>query len=125
MHGHLWSGFIVNALLPFVLIVGAAAPTAVATSYQEKRKCPEIIIKCPADIGEPYIVSVKVEGADNPKKLTYNWSADNGEIISGQGTTWIQVRQILSFKTTRVTIKVGGLEGKCPNTTWCSFSIQH
>ncbi len=128
MYERIWSGFVTYALFPLTLIVCTATQTFTASIFQAKNECPKITIQCPTNLvleGETFTVSVKVEGADSQKKLTYHWSVDNGKIISGQGTTSIQARTIESYKVTKINIKVCGLEEQCPNTTWCSFIVQH
>jgi hypothetical protein len=116
------------ALLSFALISYTATRISTASTSQEKSECPKILIECPADLvaqGEPFTVSVKVEGANRQKELTYHWSVANGKIISGQGTASITARTIIRPKATKITVKVCGLKDKCPDTTWCSFEVQY
>jgi len=70
---------------------------------------------------------VNVEGADNTKKITYNWSLSSagecGEIVEGQGTHSIKVHIKCTYQTTTATVDIGGFNGTCKNTASCSFPV--
>ena len=92
-------------------------------------ECPSIVIECPAEwtsVGkeDTYIMSVKVEGVESDRKLTYCWTISGGEIKSGQGTSSLTVRlPDLHKETFTATVEVGGLSKECNNKASCTVAV--
>ena len=79
--------------------------------------CPAISISGPSGIVMPYesaAYSVSANAAGNDLKLEYVWSVSAGEIVEGQGTQGITVRQPENQLT--VTVELIGLPDSCQNT---------
>jgi len=78
--------------------------------------CPSISVDGPTRIvapGEIATFSVRITNIDRSKDLKYTWSSSAGEIIKGQGTTTISVRQ--PNQPITVSLQVKGLAEGCPN----------
>ena len=79
--------------------------------------CPVISVSGPAGIvmpNEPANYTVNLDAAGNGLKLEYVWSVSSGEIIAGQGTPNITVKQPDGSLT--VTVEIKGLPDNCPNS---------
>lgn len=100
--------------LMFVLLTGY-----VSISCQDAvAKCPVLTVTGPAGIwlpGETITFSAAIKG-EYPKGISYVWSVDFGEIVSGQGTNSIKV---LSRKdrepSLTATVSLLGLPTGCPD----------
>ena len=78
--------------------------------------CPSISVDGPTRIvapGEIATFSARITHTDLSKDLKYTWSSSAGEIIKGQGTTTISVRQ--PNQPITVSLQVNGLAAGCPN----------
>lgn len=89
--------------------------------------CPQIILIGPANnkIIESEELSIKVKPLQNEYKvhLLYNWSIDNGTIVSGQGTNTINIfTEGLKNKIT-ATVQLIGLKSECPATQSITIKI--
>ncbi len=79
--------------------------------------CPTISVDGPAGVVSPGDIArytVNVDDKGRKQNLEYLWSVSAGEIISGQGTPGIEVRQPENARLT-VTVKVNGVPEGCPN----------
>ena len=95
----------------FAVLLGVSGVVA-----QESR-CPSIAVLGPAGIpkpGEGMVFRAQVQGFDGTPG--YSWMASTGEIVEGQGTSSIRVKNIDRFKNLTVTLRVAGLPEGCPNT---------
>ena len=88
----------------------------IPTQSQTGQDCPSISVSGPASIvapGDIATYSVRVGNKVNTANLKYRWSVSSGEIVSGQDTTAIQLRQ--PDKAVTATVEVEGLPKGCPN----------
>ncbi len=105
--------FFASTILVLTFCVGTFAQT------NETLPCPTVDLIGPAGIVMPneairYSVTVDKKGKD--LKLEYIWSVRNGEIIEGQGSQAITVKQPSNNSLT-VTVEVTGFPTGCPNTS--------
>lgn len=101
-------------ILTFLILPSSVFISAQAT---KDSACPNIPVSGPAGIaapGELTTFSAQITSIDPATNIEYLWSASAGEIVSGQGTATISVRQPTSNLLT-VTLEVKGLPAECPN----------
>ena len=106
---------LVIVLLPFT-----------ALSHAPVVACPQVVVECPDELFEPgktYIVKAHVTGGDPNQELSYNWSVSSGEIVEGQGTASIKVRNTAGSQSTTATVEVNGLPVDCERTASCTFIV--
>ena len=77
--------------------------------------CPQLKIYGPSKIvkrGSIQSFSASVQGGPD---VTYKWSVENGQIVSGQGTSEIKVRVKRKSKLSelKATVQLGGLDPAC------------
>ena len=93
----------------------------------ENSSCPAIWVSGPLGIVNPgeiarYVANVDTKG--NQLDLGYQWSVSAGEIVSGQGTTTLEVKTAEMANLT-VTVDILGLPSGCVNmaseTTGCGL----
>lgn len=104
----------VSHLLALLTVVLTLSLTGAA---QTKPECPIIEVTGPVGIAQPGDIArygVTVQFASDPIRPTYKWTVSGGEIVSGQGTASIEVRQPDSFIV--ATVELSGLPDGCPNT---------
>src|SRR2546429_3485523 len=110
--------------LGLVVLSALANPTSVKMS-QPIKPCPKITLECasPDDcIGPEFELRVSVSGTNPTDKLTYNWTASAGSIISGQGTPLIRVStKGADGQGITVSVEIDGLESGCQKAA--SFTI--
>jgi hypothetical protein len=100
-----------------------------ATTQQQRpvSLCPAITVDCPTqpvEQGRLAVVSVDIAGGPLGANLTYEWSAAGGQITGGQGAPSITVEyRDVECLSSKVTVKVGGLDASCRNTASCSLEI--
>ena len=78
--------------------------------------CPTLGIAAPLGVvqdGDTAIFAAVVDERVNPKDVTFRWTIENGEIVSGQGSKEITVT--VSGKP-KATVKVSGFEEGCNST---------
>lgn len=80
--------------------------------------CPSLLVLGPSGIIKPgevgnYAARVQTQGKESD--LQYKWTVSRGEIVSGQGTGKIEVRNPEGWSMT-VSVEVGGFPVGCPNT---------
>lgn len=102
----------------FILLFILTFSISVFSQTNEQNKCPIISIAGPAGlpIGRQevdFIVSVENSGENT---LEYIWTSSIGEIIKGQGTPNITVKQLPEIGNVTVTVEIKGLPEGCPNT---------
>lgn len=89
--------------------------------------CPVITVDCQPGLVErasPATVTVNISGGPPDVNLTYQWSATGGQITGGQGTPSITVKyEDVECRSSKATVKVGGLDSSCPNTVSCFMEI--
>ncbi|HEY0004956.1 MAG TPA: hypothetical protein VGB17_09120 [Pyrinomonadaceae bacterium] len=81
--------------------------------------CPNITIYCPGNVapGQPITFTASVAGGPSSIAPIYNWKVSGGTIISGQGTTSIQVDTAgLAGQSITATLDVGGYNLACNAT---------
>lgn len=83
----------------------------------ENMPCPTLSVTGPPGIVEPndsaiYTANVDTKGKE--LKIEYVWSINAGEILQGQGTNIIKVKQP-EFYSLVVTVEVKGFPKECPN----------
>lgn len=90
---------------------------AISFIAQEKvdSNCPTINVIGPSGLTAPgeistYTASVDTKGKE--LKLEYVWSVSKGSIVSGQGTSMIEVRE----PCVTVTVEIKGFPESCPST---------
>src|SRR5687768_10037984 len=99
----------------FILAVGSLC----VAQDPQSASCPMISVTGPAGIVArnhiaTYTASVGID--ENQKQnLKYIWSTSTGEIVSGQGTASIEVRQPVD-QSIVATVEIGGLPAGCPNS---------
>jgi hypothetical protein len=101
--------------LGLVVLLALANPTQVKMA-QPINPCPKITIEhiSSDDCGAGIELRLSVSGTRPTDKLTYNWSASAGRIISGQGTPWIKVGVIGALgEDITITVEIDGLEQGC------------
>lgn len=104
-----------RTILRFISILILAA-FAQAHSASVAEDCPTIVIAGPlvaVKDGDTAIFSALITGDFDSRKIGYEWSLDNGSIVSGQGTNEISVT--VSGKPTAVLV-VSGIEKGCDGT---------
>jgi hypothetical protein len=80
--------------------------------------CPTFSVTGPSGTTEPdgpLDFTAQIKDFDI-SKLRFEWTVENGEIIKGQGTLSLLVKQINRGNTITATIKIFGLPEFCPNT---------
>ncbi|MBA3711062.1 MAG: hypothetical protein H0W76_01265 [Pyrinomonadaceae bacterium] len=87
--------------------------------------CPNVVIYCPDTValGQPVTFTANLSGG-TPGSITpvYNWKVSAGRIISGQGTSSIQVDTAgLGGQALRATVEVGGYDLNC--TAVCTTQV--
>ena len=86
--------------------------------------CPIVSVSCPSvvDSKQPVIFEATISGGDSEMKPTYTWTVTAGKIISGQGTTKIEVdASNLHGQSITATVTVGGFDSRCQgNTASCT-----
>src|SRR5688572_28864529 len=101
------------ALAVALFCVAAAAQAGAPSS------CPTIFVTGPAGVlnpGDTATFTVTVEAPEPEKQnLQYLWTVSSGEIITGQGTTSVEVRRG-SLSDLTAAVEVRGLPQACPNT---------
>lgn len=81
--------------------------------------CPNITIYCPENVtlDQPVTFSASVTGAPAGIPTNYRWTVSAGRIISGQGTTSIQVDTAgLAGQSITATLEVPGYTARCAAT---------
>jgi hypothetical protein len=104
--------------LLFISILVFFSSFSVLSQTDETSNCPIINLLGPAGIVAPnetatYLVTLDMKGQE--LKLEYIWSISESEILQGQGTKSISVKQPLSQSLT-VTIEIKGFPEGCSNT---------
>ena len=87
--------------------------------------CPNVAIECPdrVVVGEPLTFRSTVTGGSNAGQ-TYNWTVSAGRIISGQGTSSIQVDTTgLAGQSITATLSMGGYNLDCSATCTVQFPV--
>ncbi|MCO6512655.1 MAG: hypothetical protein J5I65_17875 [Aridibacter famidurans] len=100
-------------VFPVILLFASLCAGQVVTSNED---CPAIVIAGPlvaVKDGDNAIFTALITGDFDSKKIGYEWSLDNGEIVSGQGTNEISVT--VSGKP-NVTVNVSGIDEVCNGT---------
>jgi hypothetical protein len=91
-----------------------------AFGQTEKTPCPKISVAGPSGIidptsGDPATYTASVENSEN-LQIEYFWETTSGKIISGQGTSTIQLLVgETGSSNVAVTVKIKGLPEHCPN----------
>lgn len=104
--------------LGLVMLLALASSLSVKTA-QLVDQCPKITIEHVSsdDCGAEIELRVSVSSTRPTDKLTYNWSASAGRIISGQGTPRIKVDIIgVIGEDITITVEVDGLAQGCEKT---------
>ncbi|HKO96602.1 MAG TPA: hypothetical protein VJU86_06410 [Pyrinomonadaceae bacterium] len=104
---------------------GDLAPASIARSSQSA--CPKLAIEYPHDLDtSEFRFKVKVEGEKVANQaLTYEWTADGGEIKEGQGTSLVRIVNFdLAKKSLTVIVNVRGLPQGCSGYASCTISIR-
>lgn len=116
----------IYTLIVLAVSVGVASRAPNANRLLTIDDCPKLVITCPDELpesGKTYVVKVRVDGANQTKKLSYKWSVSSGEIVDGQGTSTLKVRFTKPWESLTATVEVGGLPDGCGNTASCSFVV--
>jgi hypothetical protein len=90
----------------FILTFPAAAQDEPA---EEKPLCPTLEMSGPPGVvkpGEPMKFTFKLNGEYDPEKLEIDWKVENGNILSGQGTTVLEVFQPEEGQVITATVSV-------------------
>ena len=101
--------------LPFLFIFLLAS--VISAQSDDSSVCPNISVQGPAGVirtGETASYSFQIDIKGLHLDPQYVWSVSAGQILNGQGTTSIDVRQLGEALT--VTVKVKGLPSNCPDT---------
>ncbi len=101
---------------PGLIILWIILSVTTLIAQEEPDKCPTISVNGPAGIVSPgeiatYVAQVDTKG--QKLSLVYEWSVSAGEIVSGQGTDTIKVKQ--PDEAVTATVVIGGLPEGCPN----------
>ena len=103
--------FLLIPIFVFLVSISLSAQTANPSG------CPSTSIMGPSgivDAGEIAIFSATIDQKNRQLDIKYLWSVSSGEIVKGQGTSFIEVR--VSEGNLTVTVKIKGLPEGCPNT---------
>lgn len=94
---------------------------AVGGSAAERRRdCPDVSVSCPDSVieGEMLTFTAELRGGDKKIVPTYHWTVSAGSIISGQGTSTIQVDTSgVDTDSVSATVEVGGFDRNCSTST--------
>jgi hypothetical protein len=109
------------------MIVVGVLLFAVESAAQEKTTMTDVVCQlCPTIVVESNPLGKKmvefravVSGVSKDLKISYRWSVDNGEIVSGQGGDSITVKPKLGVAAT---VKVTGLDLACASTAKSEYS---
>lgn len=91
--------------------------------------CPHVEVSCPRtlDVNGRAVFSARVAEAEDSRGVSYYWTVNWGKIISGQGTSKIEVehKERWGEKLT-ATVTVGGYDPSCNAQASCSLPLsQH
>ncbi len=79
--------------------------------------CPVIVVDGPAGIvapGETAMYSARIDTKGKQLDLQHIWSVSAGEIVTGQGTTQVEIRR-LEKEALTVSLEVKGVPAGCPS----------
>jgi hypothetical protein len=114
----------IYALFALALYVGVSfrlPPLLQGAQDAPAAECPTVIVVCPDDMsGDTLTYSVRVEGGDSKRVISYKWAVSWGKIKSGQGTTKVTVERPDRTEGFTVKVKVGGLPDGCGNEAACT-----
>jgi len=89
--------------------------------------CPRIEVTCPStlDVNRRATFIARVAEGKLLSGVTYHWTVNWGEIISGQGTNKIEVehKERWGEKLT-ATLSIGGLDPSCVTQASCSLALE-
>jgi hypothetical protein len=87
-------------------------------AWTETGTCPRIWLNTPArvDASTPLIHFAATIDGKLPDQASYYWMVEGGEIVSGQGTTEVTVRERKRGENVTVALEVNGLPDRCKNT---------
>lgn len=90
---------------------------AFAQSVSTNQNCPSFSVQKSNEIsGDNISFKVVFENNFNSSNLSYKWTADNGEIIRGEGTNVITLGGIENLGSLEVKVEIIGLPEGCLNT---------
>lgn len=118
-------GRILNALVLFLLF------ETLCLAQNTDIGCPELKLVGPAGIVEPgerVIFLLEFDKAIDTRNLEFEWSVEQGEIITGDKTSRIKVISTERGATVNVSVRVKGLLSECQNiatTTAYTGGIGH
>jgi hypothetical protein len=92
------------------------------TRPDNAQMCPRISATSPPDISKILLFKAGISNEFDISKLKIEWSVTNGEIIEGQSTLSIKVKQFNECATNTASIKFIGLPESCINTISVSYS---
>ncbi len=96
-----------------LILLFVAVPVCFAQGVTTNEDCPAVVVVSPITNlkdGDTAIFATVVSGKFDAKKISYKWSLDNGQIVSGQDRDEITIT--VAGKPT-VTVEVGGLDSDC------------
>ncbi|HUF04616.1 MAG TPA: hypothetical protein VMM38_10635 [Aridibacter sp.] len=105
-----------NARILILFAILASVSICSGQVVTSNEDCPTVVIAGPlvaVKDGDTAIFTALLTGDFDRKKIAYQWSLDNGQIVSGQGTDEINVT--VSGKPT-ATVNVSGFEEGCNGT---------
>jgi hypothetical protein len=112
-----------------LIILSMLFPTSHTKSSVSSNQCPTITVECISDndcCNSPFEFVAHINGKRPTDKPVYKWSISAGEIVSGQGTSYIKVdaaRFPGQFVT--ATVEIDDLEPGCANTASVTQTICH
>jgi hypothetical protein len=99
-----------------ILLIGLLILAIPAFAQADKSlQCPMVSITGPAGIVQPGSITTYVLNIENPERYRFVWTVLEGEtIVSGQGTTRLDVRRGRGSGEMTATVEVTGLPTGCP-----------
>jgi|SRR6185436_2943092 hypothetical protein len=88
--------------------------------------CPVVSVECADNysVGQRAVFTATVSGGDGYTKPTFYWTVNWGRIVTGQGTTKIEIEHKEKWgETLTATVSVGGYDPSCYSTASCSSKI--
>ncbi|HZS44991.1 MAG TPA: hypothetical protein VFC63_07810 [Blastocatellia bacterium] len=98
----------------------------IVVTHSDSQNCPAIKLNGPDTIneGETLAITASVKGGDPNVSPTYNWAVSAGSILSGQGTSSIQIEtKGLGDQTVTATVDLGGYDRNCSTTSSVSTDV--
>ena len=86
--------------------------------------CPTVALSCRDTVEAGTILTFTATVGVGLNKPTFKWTVSEGKIVSGQGTSYVNVdTSNLEGKIVTATFELGGDDPACPNTASCSTQV--